>query len=337
MQPVLGKKDAARRKFILEGDMWNVLFTIGLPLVFYNGISQFFQLFDTIIASNMSANVISTVSFISQIQSMLAAIGSGLGISGGIIIARFYGAGNMNEVNKNISTVVFLALGIALALLAVIVPFSAQFLRFFGMPGDLVSPETILYFMLEIAGLVAVFINTIFFAIERAKGKTRIIFWLTMLILIIKLSLTLFFVYILKKGIIMLSLASFISNATLTVVALSCLADRKNPFRISWRFADFSVPTLKPIFLLALPVFFEKFIFSYGKVVVNSMGAVYGSMAIGALGVSNRLGGLCTMPPMGFQEAEASIISQNLGNDNINRALGGGGGGGGAFSSAFSS
>lgn len=318
----LGKKDAARRLFILEGDMWNVLFTIGLPLVFYNGISQFFQFFDTIIASNMSANVVSTVSFISQIQSMLAAIGSGLGISGGIIIARFYGAGNMEEVNKNISTIVFLALGIGLALLAVILPFSVQFLRFFGMPEDLITAENIVYFMFEIAGLVSVFINTIYFAIERAKGKTKTIFWFNMLVLAIKFCLTLFFVYVLKKGIIMLSLSSFIAQSLLTIIAIRSLADRKNPFRISWRYADFSVSTLKPMLLLALPVFLEKFVFNYGKVVVNSMGAVYGSMAIGALGVSNRLGGLSTMPPIGLQEAESSIISQNLGNKNINRALG---------------
>ncbi|HKL87211.1 MAG TPA: MATE family efflux transporter, partial [Treponemataceae bacterium] len=219
----LGKKDAARRLFILEGDMWNVLFTIGLPLVFYNGISQFFQFFDTIIASNMSANVVSTVSFISQIQSMLAAIGSGLGISGGIIIARFYGAGNMEEVNKNISTIVFLALGIGLALLAVILPFSVQFLRFFGMPEDLITAENIVYFMFEIAGLVSVFINTIYFAIERAKGKTKTIFWFNMLVLAIKFCLTLFFVYVLKKGIIMLSLSSFIAQSLLTIIAIRSL------------------------------------------------------------------------------------------------------------------
>ncbi|MEJ5189986.1 MAG: MATE family efflux transporter, partial [Breznakiellaceae bacterium] len=55
--------------------------------------------------------------------------------------------------------------------------------------------------------------------------------------------------------------------------------------------------------------------------VVNSMSAAYGSMAIGALGVSNRIGGLVTMPPIGFQEAEATIISQNLGNKNTRRAF----------------
>ena len=61
--------------------------------------------------------------------------------------------------------------------------------------------------------------------------------------------------------------------------------------------------------------------FNYGKVVVNSMAASYGSLAIGALGVSNRLGGLSTMPPIGFEDAEAALVAQNLGNGNERRAL----------------
>ena len=67
--------------------------------------------------------------------------------------------------------------------------------------------------------------------------------------------------------------------------------------------------------------FLEKFIFAFGKVIVNSMCAGMGSTVVGALGVSNRLGGFCTNPPSGFQDAESSLISQNLGAGKVERAL----------------
>ena len=51
------------------------------------------------------------------------------------------------------------------------------------------------------------------------------------------------------------------------------------------------------------------------------MAANYGSLTVGALGVSNRLGGLATTPPMGVQEAESTLISQNDGAKNTKRAL----------------
>jgi len=52
------------------------------------------------------------------------------------------------------------------------------------------------------------------------------------------------------------------------------------------------------------------------------MCASLGSTVVGALGVSNRIGGLSTNPLSGFQEAESALISQNIGNKNFNRALG---------------
>lgn len=310
-----------RRSFILEAPPTQVILSIGLPLVFYNGISQAFSFFDTLIASNIGAKTVSTVAFISQIGMMFSAIGAGLGIGGGIIVARAFGAGDREGVERTASTIVFLALGIALAILAVLVPFPGFALRLFGMPDDLLTAETVTYFLLELAGIAAVFVNTIYFAIERSRGNTKKIFWLNVMILSLKLGLTVFFVYALDKGMIWLSLASLAAQGTMTCIAIVSFVRPGKPFRVSLRLADFSAKTILPILALSLPVFLEKFVFNYGKVVVNSMAAAYGSLAIGALGISNRLGGLSTMPPMGFEDAESAIIAQNLGNGNRKRAI----------------
>jgi Na+-driven multidrug efflux pump len=100
------------------------------------------------------------------------------------------------------------------------------------------------------------------------------------------------------------------------------MTGKKNPFKLSIKYIDFSAKTLKPILVLSLPVFMEKFVFSFGKVIVNSMSAAYGSMVVGALGISNRVSAIATQPTVGVEEAESSIVSQNLGNNNIPRALG---------------
>ena len=68
-----------------------------------------------------------------------------------------------------------------------------------------------------------------------------------------------------------------------------------------------------------------------GKVVVNGMCGAYwnnyqdpeilGSLIVGTLGVSNNMCGLITSPTNSFEEGESTIVSQNLGNKNITRAL----------------
>ena len=61
------------------------------------------------------------------------------------------------------------------------------------------------------------------------------------------------------------------------------------------------------------PVVAEKALFAFGKTVVNAMSTVYGPTLVGAMGVSNNLGGVTTNPQNGFQEGTAAIISQNYG------------------------
>ncbi|QQO10824.1 MATE family efflux transporter [Breznakiella homolactica] len=320
MQVQAAKKDEERRDFILRGSMWKVLISISLPLVLYNGINHLFAFLDTVIASNISSQVVSTVSFVSQIHLMFTAVGSGLSIGGGILIARYFGAGDMVNVKKHISTVLFLALIISGILLLVFIPLAVPFLRLLRIPEELVA-DGAWYFTIQLSSLVCIFINTIFFSTEKSKGNTKIILYLNIMVLSIKLLLTLFFVYVLKTGMLMLAVASLIAHTSVTIIAVIRLTRKSNPFSFSVKAVDLSPKVIKPILFLSLPVFTEKFAFSFGKVIVNSMSAAYGSIAVGALGVSNKISALSTSPPDGVQEAETSIISQNLGNNNVPRAI----------------
>ena len=56
-----------------------------------------------------------------------------------------------------------------------------------------------------------------------------------------------------------------------------------------------------------------------GKAFVNFLCASMGTTVVGALGVSDRICALATNPITGFQEAETSLISNNLGNKNLRR------------------
>ena len=324
----LGEKEARRRAMILTGEPVKTIFYIALPLVFYNSLHQVFQLIDTIIAANMSAGVVSTVSFIGQIETMLYAIGSGLSVGGSIIISRSYGAGDMQKVRSQISTLFFTCIVIGAVILSLAIPFAYPFLRLLRMPQNLIAQGTV-YFMLAITGIIFQFINTIYLAIEKSRGNTKTIMWCNMLVMALKTVLNIVVITLMKHGLtglntamLLLPVATITAQASLTAVALCNLTSKKNPFRLSVRACTFKKTFLLPLTSLSVPVFLEKFIFAFGKVIVNSMCASMGSTVVGALGVSNRLGGFSTNPPAGFQEAESSLISQNLGNKNLNRALG---------------
>lgn len=320
MSTTLSKKESNKRSFVLEGDMWRVVLSISLPLAFYNGFNHLFGFLDAMMAAHISSEVVSAVSYLSQIKTMLTAIGAGLAVGGAIIIARYYGAGDVKNVKKYINTLLFLAISIGILLLATILPFIKPILRLANTPEELIRVGSS-YFAVEILMIVAIFINNVYIAIEKAKGSTKIIFKLNLLVLGVKLTLTALFVYVFNFGITMMAVATLIAHLLLTGIAFSNMMRSDNVFRLSYKCIDLSFKTIKPIITLALPIFFEKFTFSFGKVIVNSMSTFYGSMVVGALGISNNIAGVITSTANGFQDGEASVISQNLGNNNFDRAI----------------
>ncbi|ABR46772.1 MATE efflux family protein [Alkaliphilus metalliredigens QYMF] len=316
----LNKKDSKRRKFILEGDLWQVVLSISMPLAIYNGFNHLFSFLDTMMAAHIGSEVVSAISYLVQIKTMIMAIGAGLAIGGGIIIARYYGADDIRNAKKCANTLVFLTIGISLILLAVLLPFTKQILRLANTPEELIAVGSG-YFTVEIIMIISIFINNVYIAIEKAKGNTKSILHLNLMVLAVKLALTALFVYVLNYGITMMAMATLIAHLMLTVFAMTHMLRPDNVFRISFKDVDLSLKFIWPILVLALPIFFERFTFSFGKVIVNSMSAFYGSMVVGALGVSNNIGGVIISIGNGFQEGEASIISQNLGNENFERAV----------------
>jgi len=69
------------------------------------------------------------------------------------------------------------------------------------------------------------------------------------------------------------------------------------------------------------PVIAEKALFAFGKTIVNSMCTLYGALMVGAMGVSNNLGGITPNPQNGFQQGSSAIISQNFGAGKYRRVL----------------
>jgi Na+-driven multidrug efflux pump len=73
--------------------------------------------------------------------------------------------------------------------------------------------------------------------------------------------------------------------------------------------------------LVAIPVIGGKFLFSLGRVIVNGIAAIYGTVAIASFGLASKLAGGPGAIAGIFEESMASIASQNIGAKKIKRAF----------------
>ncbi|MCR5741671.1 MAG: hypothetical protein K6G38_04360 [Gammaproteobacteria bacterium] len=324
-------KQILRRKNILSGNLWTTVIAIIAPLALYQLFNSFYTLIDAAICAQISTSAQTKVVAINQIKGCIAAFGSGLAGGGAVIVSRYFGAGKVKEAKENASNMLFIALVLSALLCVVFIPLAYPILLLCAVP-DASSSEVIIYFSLQLGELVFVSVNNCFIGLEKAKGNSKIIMVLNVLVLTVKIGLTCAFVFLLNlRNIIFVELATIIAQALLTVVALILMFSKKNILKIELKMMKPKKEFVGPILRLSIPIFLGKFVINLGKVVVNSMcghfwndytsDVVIGSLIVGTLGVSNNLSGLITSPTNSFEEGESTIVSQNLGNRNMKRTI----------------
>ena len=316
----LSAKDEAFRGFALSGNMWRVIFHVCTPLALYQSLNQLFKMLDTMMASHIGAESVSAIAYLAQINMTLAAVGGGLAVGASLKISEAYGSGDYELVKARVSSLFALSVILSAATLIFILPFTKQFLQFAKTPEEMIVLGS-QYFVAELIGMVIGFFNNVYIAVERARGNSKRILYLNLWTIAIKLTLTAFFVYVLQSGIFMIAVATIISQLIILAAAFINMREKNNAFGFSFESISFKGRVTLPMIGLSLPVIAEKIAFSLGKVVINSMSSIYGTLTVGALGISNIIGGMTTTPQNGFQDGGAAIISQNLGANNPQRAL----------------
>ncbi len=316
----VSKKDESFRQYALNGEPLRVLLTSCAPLALYQALQSMFKILDALMASHISSEAVSAVAALNQITMMITAIGSGLAVGGSIKISTAYGKGDYETVRHRVSTVYAIAILFSVVAACILIPFAVPFLRLLNTPENLIVSGTD-YFRVEVLTLVINFFNIVFIAIERSRGHAKKILVLNMVVIVVKLSLSAFFVYVMEGNLMLLAVATLLGQVLTLCYAIYSMGKDEGAFRFSLKSIRMNRETILPILNLSYPVSVEKVLFAAGKVVINAMSGMYGVLTVGALGISNNIGGLVTSWHMGMADGSAPLISQNRGAGRYRRTL----------------
>lgn len=316
----VSQKDEQFRSFALNSSPMKVLLNTCMPLALFQALQSIFKTLDTLMASHIGSDEVSAVAALSQITLMITALGAGLAVGGCIKISEAYGRGDYEAVRTRVATVYAMAVAVSVVVAAVLIPFAPGFLRLLNTPENLIAAG-VGYFRIEILTLVINFFNTVYIAIERSRGHAKKILNLNMVIVLVKLALSALFVYVMDGGLVLIAVATLAGQVLLLCYALYSMSRDDGAFRFSFRNIRWKKQTVGPILNLSYPVTAEKVLFAAGKVIINSMSGLYGGLTVGALGISNNIGGLTTSWQIGLTDGAAPLISQNRGAGKYRRTL----------------
>ena len=310
MAAFASKKDEAFRQYALTASPMKLLLTICTPLALYQSLQSVFKIIDSLMASHISSNAASAISAIAQITAMISAIGTGLASGGSIKISEAYGKGDYEMVRRRVATIYTVSVIASAAVALILVPFAEQFLRLLRTPEELIV-EGAGYFRVEIISLVVSFLGNVYIAIEKSRGHTKRIMFLNFAVIALKLALSAYFVYVLEADSVMIAVATLISQSAVILFAAVTMPGDEGAFRFSVRSVSFKKKVILPVLDVSYPLAAEKVFFNYGKVQVNAMSGVYGGHTVGALGISNNIGGHTTSAQNGISDGATALISQN--------------------------
>ncbi len=313
-------KELKKREYLLNGNLWTVVISVALPMVFYNLCNYLYGIYDMMIIQSANIGDAADIVVLDQIKNMISTIGGALATGGGIMVARRYGAKKLDEASVCANTLFTMALTVAL-ITFIFIPIGVPFLKLFKTAQSTID-NALGYYNVQIITLVITTINSTMIALEKAKGNTGLLLALNLGVIVIKISLTTIFVYGPFENVTStwLAVSTLIAQTFLLVAGLFLCFRKSNILKIRLSSLNFNRYEVSTIVKLSIPVFIGNFLFSFGKVYVNSAAtAVYGKTCVGALGISNTIAGLVTNIANSIADSGSIIVSQNYGNKNGRR------------------
>lgn len=308
---IVSEKDRRRREFILNGRPMAVVLSISLPLILLGAFSYLSSIIDTVVVAKIDNNALSSVVMISQIKNLFTALGSGFATGGSIIVARLIGRNEYDTAKQAANTMISIfALG-ALLLVTVLMPLSKGILLLMGLTEDM-ADSGLGYFRIQLVSIGVLMFNTVFLGLEKARGATVNILFVNIMSMSLKLLFTVTFVSVFYQGTETVALSTLMADISVTCYAAVMLIRKRYLFHYSFKNTRFKKEFIFPLCSMSIPVFLGKFVFSMGKVIVNSLAIGYGEDAPGALGVSNQISGSVTNITNCTEDSESSIESYNL-------------------------
>ena len=215
-------------------------------------------------------------------------------------------------MERAVHTTVALGLCAGVVLTAAGIGLSPQILRLMGTPED-VMPNSVLYFRLYFAGVMAVVLYNLGAGILQSAGDSRSPMKYLVAASLTNVVLDLLFVAVLGMGVGGAGLATVLSQALSAFLVFRRLMRVDAGYRVRWRRVRFDREMLRRVVTLGVPSGVQNSVISLANVIVQSNINAFGSSAMAGCGAYSKLEGFAFLPVTCFSLALSTFVSQNLG------------------------
>ena len=303
-----------------QGNPYKLMVGFALPIL----LSQIFQqLYNTadafIVGKYMSTASLAAVTSSGPMIFLLTSFFIGLAQGAGIVISRYFGAGDYDTVSRAIHTNIVFSLICGPLLTVIGVCLTPLMLKPMNLAAD-IYPLAVEYFRYYFMGSLAMVMYNVCRGIMNALGDSQ----RPLIYLIISSLLNIFldwlFVGLFRWGVWAAAIATVISQLFSVVLCLISLCKKGKIYTISFNKLKLHKDMLKEIIKYGLPAGVQNSVIALANVLVQSQVNIFGLYATTEYGIYSKLEGFAFLPITSFTMAISTFVGQNLGAKQVIRA-----------------
>ncbi len=331
---------------VIDGELIKPMVILSLPIIITNMMQVGYNLADTFWVGRLGQEAVSALSFSWAIIFLLITLSAGFAVAGNVLVAQNKGAGKVDRVDhvagQTIGFVFILS-----AFFSIVGYLSAPFLlELIGAVPDTAEYSLALeYTRTMFLGIPFIFGFFIFQGLLQGWGDTRTPMYLMTLGVTLNILIDPIFILGFKDNVLFsfiglggaerylysltgfsgfgvqgAAFATILSRGIGAVIAIFLLLFGWVGIKPSLRDFILKRETIEKIFRIGAPASIEQSTLALAVTLLTALVALTGQEAVAAYGIGNRLTSLVFLPAVGLARGTETVVGQNLGAEQIDRA-----------------
>jgi putative MATE family efflux protein len=311
------------QRVFTDGPIGGALARLAFPLMLGNLLQTGYQLTDAFWVGRLGAAAVAAVSISFPVMFLVIAAGAGLAMAGAILSAQYMGAGRQDMVNHvaaqtmmmvALTSTVFGGAGYLIA---------PWLLHWLGVAPD-VYDGALEFMRVSFIGIIFVFLYGMFQALMRGVGQTRIPVLIVLGTVLLNFLLDPLLIFgwgpLPPMGVMGAALATLATQGLATLLGILIFLRGRHGIQLSWRGLRPDLVYIRRAFVLGLPGSIELSTRGLGPMTLSFLATGFGTWTLAAYGVGTNVLQFITIPAMGLSMAVSTLVGQNIGAGNLQRA-----------------
>ena len=311
---------AKRSMRMTEGNIWKQIILFAVPMLIGNLFQQLYNTVDSMVVGNyVSTQALAAVGSVGPAINTLLGFFIGLSTGAGVVISRYFGAQDSQNLHDAVHTTMLLSLlaGVLMTVLGVLI--TPYLLQLMATPDDVMDDAT-LYLRIYFAGILGLMVYNMGSGVLRAVGDSRRPLLFLIITSVINVVLDLFFVLVFHMGIEGVALATILAQFISAGLVVRTLMRTTEDFRLILRDLRLSPHILRDILRIGMPAGLQMAVTSFSNVIVQSYINSFGSACMAGYSAYNKIDQFIMLPMQSIALASTTFVGQNLGAGKLKRA-----------------